>query len=156
MKNVQIRNFFWSVFSCIWTEYGIYSVNLHIQSKHRKIRASVFGHFSCSEYRSWEVLLSLMSMIKFTGKHMRSPPFLVRYKPLKNTSLLFLLNSLIFFRSPILEDNLDDCEKPVRIYSFSFSNFLYLDWIQKFTSNSLKIFAFSASTRKIQKKKLFI
>ena len=37
MKSVQIRSFFWSVFSCIWTEY-------------RKIRirkSSVFGYFSC-------------------------------------------------------------------------------------------------------------
>ena len=36
VKNVQMRGFFWSVFSCIWTEY-------------RKIRTrknSVFGHFS--------------------------------------------------------------------------------------------------------------
>ena len=37
MKSVQIRSFFWSVFSCIRTE-------------HREIRTrknSVFGHFSC-------------------------------------------------------------------------------------------------------------
>ena len=37
-KSVQIRSFFWSVFSCI-------------QSKYKKIRSkkiSVFGHFSCS------------------------------------------------------------------------------------------------------------
>ena len=35
VKTIQIRRFFWSVFSCIWTEY-------------RKIRTrknSVFGHF---------------------------------------------------------------------------------------------------------------
>ena len=38
VKSVQIQSFFWSVFSCIWTEY-------------RKIRIrknSVFGHFSGS------------------------------------------------------------------------------------------------------------
>ena len=38
VKSVQIRSFFWSVFSCIQSEY-------------RKIRTrknSVFGHFSCS------------------------------------------------------------------------------------------------------------
>ena len=38
VKSLQIQSFFWSVFSCIWTEY-------------RKIRArknSVFGHFSRS------------------------------------------------------------------------------------------------------------
>ena len=39
IKSVQIRSFFWSVFSCIQTEY-------------RKIRTrekSVFGHFSSSK-----------------------------------------------------------------------------------------------------------
>ena len=39
VKSVQIQSYFWSVFSCIRTEY-------------RKIRTrnnSVFGHFSCSE-----------------------------------------------------------------------------------------------------------
>ena len=39
VKSVQIRSFFWFVFSCIWTEY-------------RKIRTrknSVFGHFSSSD-----------------------------------------------------------------------------------------------------------
>ena len=37
--------FFWSVFSCIWTEYGD---NLRIQSKYRKIGTrenSIFGQF---------------------------------------------------------------------------------------------------------------
>ena len=41
--SVHIRNYFWSVFSCIWTE-----VNYRIQSKYRKIRKrknSVFVHF---------------------------------------------------------------------------------------------------------------
>ena len=60
---VQIRNYFWSAFSCIRTEHGDlqkcpntelflnYSVNLRIQSEYRKIRTrnnSVFGHFSCN------------------------------------------------------------------------------------------------------------
>ena len=48
MKSVQIRSFFWSVFSHIWTEYGeIWS----IQSERGKIRTkkiSVFCHFSRS------------------------------------------------------------------------------------------------------------
>ena len=63
VKIVQTRNYFWSAFSCIWTEHGDlqkcpntelflnYSVNLRIQSEYRKIRTrnnSVFGHFSCS------------------------------------------------------------------------------------------------------------
>ena len=40
MKSVQIRTYFWSIFSCIWTEY-------------RKIRTrnnTIFGHFSRSGY----------------------------------------------------------------------------------------------------------
>ena len=51
VKSVQIRIYFWSVFSCIWTEYGeIWS--LHIQSEYRKIRTrnnSIFGPFWRSE-----------------------------------------------------------------------------------------------------------
>ena len=37
VKTVQMRIFFWSVFFCIRTEYGDFSVNLHIQSEYRKI-----------------------------------------------------------------------------------------------------------------------
>ena len=51
VKSVQIRIYFWLVFSCIWTEYGeIWS--LRIQSEYRKIRTrnnSIFGQFSPSE-----------------------------------------------------------------------------------------------------------
>ena len=55
MKSVQIRRFFWSVFSCVRTELLIYGVNLRIQSEYRKIRTrktSVFGHFSRSVMKS--------------------------------------------------------------------------------------------------------
>ena len=48
VKSVQIRSYFWSVFSCILTEYGEL---LRIQFEYRKIRTrknSVFGHFSRS------------------------------------------------------------------------------------------------------------
>ena len=37
-ESVQILSYFWSLFSYIWAEYGDYSVNLRIQSKHRKMR----------------------------------------------------------------------------------------------------------------------
>ena len=50
-KNVQIRSFFWLVYSCIRTVYGDLLVNLCIQSESGKIRTrknSVFGHFSRS------------------------------------------------------------------------------------------------------------
>ena len=65
LKSVQIQSFFWSVFSCIRTEYSLYfpyseysSYSLYsrsiqsissIQSEYRKIRTrknSIFGHFS--------------------------------------------------------------------------------------------------------------
>ena len=52
VKSVQIRSFFWSVFSCIWTEY---SWNLRIQSEYRKTRTrknSIFGRFSRSEWNT--------------------------------------------------------------------------------------------------------
>ena len=54
MKSIQIRSYFWSVFSCIRIEYGDLRGNLRIQSEYRKIRTrnnSVFGHFSCSVRR---------------------------------------------------------------------------------------------------------
>ena len=50
VKSVQIRRFFWSVFSRIRTEYG--EISLRIQSECRKIRTiknSVFGHISHSD-----------------------------------------------------------------------------------------------------------
>ena len=51
VKSVQIRSFFWSVFSCIWTEYGYltrkspYSVQMRENTDHKN---SVLGQFSCS------------------------------------------------------------------------------------------------------------
>ena len=56
MKSVQIRNFFWSVFSCLYFPvFGlnteIYSVHLRIQPKYRKKQTrknSAFEHFSRS------------------------------------------------------------------------------------------------------------
>ena len=55
VKSVQIRSYFWSVFSRIRTEY---EVSLRIQSECGKIRTrnnSVFGHFLRSEcsLRPW-------------------------------------------------------------------------------------------------------
>ena len=51
VKSVQILSFFWSVFSCIQANMGIYAVNFRIQPEYRKIRTrrnSVFAHFSRS------------------------------------------------------------------------------------------------------------
>ena len=44
MKNVQIRGFFWSIFSCIWTEYGDlqskspYSAQIKENTDQKKLR----------------------------------------------------------------------------------------------------------------------
>ena len=79
-----IRIFFWSVFSCIRTEYGHL---LRIRSEYTKIRTrrnSVFGHISCSvelktiqpiEHRSRHrrcyIKISVFrNVAKFTGKHL--------------------------------------------------------------------------------------
>ena len=52
VKSVQIRSFFWSVFSRIQTEYEEILVSLCIQSECGKIwtrKNSVLGHFSLSD-----------------------------------------------------------------------------------------------------------
>ena len=49
VKSVQIRSYFWSAFPV----FGLYFVNLRIESEYRKIRTRnnfVFGHFSLSVY----------------------------------------------------------------------------------------------------------
>ena len=51
VKSVQIRSFFWSVFSCIRTKYGDLLRKSPYSVRNRKIRTrknSVFGHFSRS------------------------------------------------------------------------------------------------------------
>ena len=69
VKSVQIRSFFWSVFSCIWTEY----------KKLRTRKKSVFGHFSRSvklRYLLWLWFALLMifelewTRRKVVGKNM--------------------------------------------------------------------------------------
>ena len=63
VKSVQIRSYFWSVFSCISTEYGYL---LRIQSEYRKIRTrnnSVFWHF----LKQWG-LLQTSKIEKFSIK----------------------------------------------------------------------------------------
>ena len=64
MKSGQIRSYFWSVFSCIRTEYGDLQVNLQIQSNTEKYgpkkkKNSILGHFSRSARFSSEKMLHL-------------------------------------------------------------------------------------------------
>ena len=64
VKSVQIRSYFWSVFSCIQTKYGEIWSTPYIQSKYRKKRTrnnSVFGHFSRSELLSGLIKLPAAS-----------------------------------------------------------------------------------------------
>ena len=60
MKSIQIRSYFWSVFSSIRTEYGEI-LSLRIQSEYRKMRTrknSVFGHFSGSVSSSSSLVIT--------------------------------------------------------------------------------------------------
>ena len=53
VKSIQIRSFFWSVFSRIRTEYGEILRTLRSQSECGKIRTRknlIFWHFSSSDY----------------------------------------------------------------------------------------------------------
>ena len=73
MKSIQIRSFFRSVFSRIWTEYGEIRVVLRIQFESGKIQTrkkSVFGHFS----------RSLISCISGRYKHCQIRQILHKYK----------------------------------------------------------------------------
>ena len=57
VKIAQMRSYFWSVFSCIQTEYGDLFCESRIQSEYRDIRTrnnSVFGHFSRSVSVPWK------------------------------------------------------------------------------------------------------
>ena len=66
VKSVQIQSYFWSVFSCIRTEYR----DLRTQSENRKIRTrnnSVFGHFSQSGYLQ-KYLSPKMSHVQYPDK----------------------------------------------------------------------------------------
>ena len=89
LKSVQIRSFFWFVFSFIRTECR---VNLHIQSECRKIptrRNSVFGQFSRSEMTRFSLLLVQLKQRKKakTGK----PTYQIDYN--------FLMQNLFFVKN---------------------------------------------------------
>ena len=57
VKSVQIRNFFWSVFSCIWTEYDdllrkfLYSVQVQKNTDQKKLRIwTLFTQWSLRDF----------------------------------------------------------------------------------------------------------
>ena len=67
VKNVQIWSFFWSVFPTFELNTEIYTVNLCIQLKYRKIRIrkiSLFGHFTHSVRSSRSQTFFKISVLK--------------------------------------------------------------------------------------------
>ena len=84
VKSVQMRSFFWSVFSCIRTEYG----NIRVQFKYRKIRTrnnSVFGHFSRSGIERLSALLYLAPSKTFDEFNLNSYEMFIN-EPLQEIS----------------------------------------------------------------------
>ena len=73
VKSVQIRSFFWSVFSCIRTKYRFYPVNLRIQfvriQENIEIN-SVFRHFTQYQYFEREIVF-FFSIRVFFHEHPR-------------------------------------------------------------------------------------
>ena len=60
MKRVQIRSFFWSVFSCIRTKHGdlqMYRVRIQENTDQEKLR--IWALFT--QWRSWKTLLTFLS-----------------------------------------------------------------------------------------------
>ena len=57
VKRVEMQNFFWSVFSRIWTEYGDLRSKLRIQSKCGKIRTRKTSYLD-----SFHVVASLATL----------------------------------------------------------------------------------------------
>ena len=89
VKNVQIRSFFWSVFSCIWTEY-------------RKIRTRkncVFGHSTHSACESWKKTQTEEEKINRARRHLalRHPYVIITTTEQKATG-----NSSVFWPIPYI------------------------------------------------------
>ena len=54
VKNVQIRSFFWSVFSCIWNDHGDLVRNFRIQSKCEPEKTSYLDNL-CSVFIGYKI-----------------------------------------------------------------------------------------------------
>ena len=81
VKSIQIRSFFWSVISCIQTEYGDLLHKFLNQSEYRKIwirKDSVFGHFAqCYFQFSTFMRICLKNIFLFSFIFFRSYPLYV-------------------------------------------------------------------------------
>ena len=74
MKSVQIRSFFWSAFSYIWTEYrkSPYSVQIQENTDHKKLRIwTLFTHW---------ILKSTFELATKVNENIYSTPFLFSLK----------------------------------------------------------------------------
>ena len=66
VKSVQIRSFFWSVFSCIWTEYGdLLRTSVHVQCGNFKLI------FSLEKQQIWTLSIIMLKMAKHTFNILR-------------------------------------------------------------------------------------
>ena len=107
VKSVQIRSYFWSLFSCIWTEY-------------RKIRTgnnSLFGHFSRSA--------SFKTFVKYIKIWVKVGTFFITYATQKKK-----FSIKYFFRK------CDQIRSYLRIWSHLqekslMENFIFLNWSSK-------------------------
>ena len=75
--------FFCSIFSRIWTEFGIYEVNLRIYSKYGKIRTrknSVFGHILRSAMMKLYDISEYLHLQKIFNPFVFNAPFLYPLK----------------------------------------------------------------------------
>ena len=103
LKCVQIRSYFWSVFSCIRTECG------DLRSKSRKIRIrnnSAIGHFSCSDSYSRFLFLEASRCAKsFLG---------YRTQLLSNDTLSRMSCLLLYFgRKTTVSDTCSQNQAPI-------------------------------------------
>ena len=107
MKSVQIRSFFWSVFSCIWTEYGAllrkfpYSVQIQENTDQKKLRIWTLFTQWRSKLFPKEVRFTFPQYINIFLKHGFS--FSRIYKITYNFENIFTVFSQIGVKNRVLE-----------------------------------------------------
>ena len=87
VKSVQIRSFFWSVFTCIRSEYGDL----------RTRKNSVFGHFSRSVHFKNKTVVRISRSEVLCKKDLQTPATLLKKR---FSHRCFLVNFAKFLRTP--------------------------------------------------------
>ena len=121
MKSVQIRSFFWSVFSCIQTEYREtlpvfpYSVRMRKNTNQKKLR--IWTLFPQWRYRSEAAVLQMIfkvgvlnNLATFAGKHLcfqvcNFRPSILLKRDSNTGVFLWILRIFwvrVFYRTPLL------------------------------------------------------